>query len=246
MSFFPMLFARILLSALIVLATLPRRGVLFFLKGWFVFFAVNFFFAGGMLGIWMLFAPRGMLYYNGVVYFHLNPLTLLLSTMAAYLLLSLISRLSRGSRLSGSKCRAVLWLEGKSCTLEGFLDTGNGLYEPFSGIPVVVCQREAVRPLLGEELYLALKRGELSAVASQSKAIRLIPYAGVGKGGALPAVRLDELVTWREGEAYHTERVYMAITGEKLGDGWDAILHPDLIGTKITVGTGRKNGGVNG
>ena len=241
MGFFTLLITRILLSGLIVLAALSFRGVGQFFKGWFIFFAVNFFFAGVMLGIWMLFAPNGMLYYNGVVYFNVKPVTLLLSTVAAYLLLRLGGRLSRGGRLSGNRCRATIKLRGNTCALQALIDTGNSLYEPFSGIPVIVCRLEALKHLLTPSLYQALKKGDLEAAAEvPGVKIRMVPYAGLGSFGALPAIQIDELIIQRGKDLFKAELVYMALSGERFGEGYDAILNPDLIRVPLSDPRGRE------
>jgi len=240
LGFFIMLAYRILLSGMIVLAALSWAGWAHFLKGWFVFFAVSFFFAGAMLGIWLLFAPGGMIYYNGVVYFNINPITLLISTAAAYALLGLIGRLSRAGRLPGIKCRVTIKLNGKSCSLHALIDTGNSLYEPFSGIPVIVCSLQAVSFLLAPALASAIRAGDWEQTAKQAGTrIRVIPYAAMGSKGTLPALRVDELIIQREGELYKTELCYMAISAEKIGEGeGQAILNPDLIGRKLKMECG--------
>jgi len=240
MGFFPLLLTRILLSGLIVLAALPFRGAGQFFKGWFIFFAVNFFFAGVMLGIWMLFAPSGMLYYNGVVYFNVKPMTLLLATVAAYLLLRLGNWLSRGGRLSGNRCRATIKLKGNTCALEALIDTGNSLYEPFSGAPVIVCRLEALKHLLEAPFYQALKKGDLEAAARvPGVKFRMVPYAGLGSSGALPAIQIDELFIRRGNDLYKAELVYAALSNERFGEGYDAILNPDLIRVPWTEPKGR-------
>lgn len=234
LGFFPMLGVRMVLSAAIVAAAFPLTGPGRFLKCWFVFFAVSFFFAGVMLAIWMAFAPAGMLYYNGVVYFNVRPLALLACTAAAYLLLTLGNRISRGGRHPGIRCRVTLKLGEKRCSLQALVDTGNSLVEPFSGTPVVVCRLEAVRELLGEALAAALQRGDWEEAGRLAGGrIRLVPYRVVGGKGVLPALRGDRLYVPRGDALYQTERFYLAVTEGKLEEGCDALLNPDLIGEKL-------------
>ena len=237
MGFFALMGYRIALSGAIVLVALPRAGWRQLLVSWALFFAVNFFFAGVMLGIWMLFAPAGMLYYNGVVYFGINPLTLLGSTAAAYLLLGLWQRLSRAGRLSGTRCRVTLKLAGKSCTLEALIDTGNSLCEPFSGAPVIVCPLGAVRGILEPELASALRTGDLEQAARAAAGrIRMVPYAALGGSGTLPALRLDGLLAESGGVRYSSQLCYMAISNDNVGAGGaQAILNPDIIYRKLEV-----------
>ena len=240
MSFFVMLGNRVFLSAAIVLVALPWEGWGRFLRGWLTFFAVSFFFAGVMLGIWLLFSPNGMIYFNGVVYFNINPITLLVSTAVAYLLLGLLGRLSRGGRLAGTKCKITVKLGGKSCSLGALIDTGNSLYEPFSGLPVIVCPLCKVEEILPAGLAGAIRTGDLAGVARQAGVrIRLVPYAALGSKGTLPALRVDELIIRKEAGLYKAELCYMAISTDRLGEGGvQAILNPDLIGRKLKMECG--------
>ena len=240
MSFFAMLGYRVFLSAAIVMVALPWEGWGRFLRGWLTFFAVSFFFAGVMLGVWLLFSPGGMIYFNGVVYFNINPITLLVSTAAAYLLLGLIGRISRGGRLAGTKCKVNIKLGGKSCSLGALIDTGNSLYEPFSGLPVIVCPLAEVAAILPPGLVRAIRAGDLAEAARQAGLrIRLVPYAVLGGKGTLPALRVDELIIRKEGQLYKAELCYMAISADRLGEGGgQAILNPDLIGRKLKMECG--------
>ena len=239
-GFFAMLVYRLAVSGLIVMAALPWEGLSALVRGWGVFFAVNFFFAGVMLALWTVLTPSGMIYYNGVVYFDINPLLLLSGSVAAYLLLGVVSRFSRSGRLVGINCRAQIKLGGKVCSLPGLVDTGNSLYEPFSGIPVIICPLNSVAELLEPKLYNAIKSGDRhKAAMAAGTRLRIIPFAGVGGSGTLPALRVDELITQREGQLYKTELCYMAISTEKsLEGGRVAILNPDLTLRKLRMECG--------
>ena len=239
-GFWWMLAYRVFLSSLIVLAALPWEGPVQLLKGWGMFFLVNFFFAGAMLGVWLLFAPRGMLYLGGVVYFGINPMTLLIGAAAAYILLGLAHRLSRGGRLTGTKCRVTVKLGGNSCSLNALIDTGNSLYEPFSGVPVIVCPLREVSVLLDPALVQAIKAGDWQkTAASAGTRIRVVPYSAMGGKGTLPALRVDELIIQSGGQLYKAGQCYMAISAQKIGEGGgQAILNPDLVTTKLRMECG--------
>ena len=239
-GFFSMFAYRVFLSIMIVLVALPWEGAAQLLKGWGMFFAVNFFFAGAMLGIWLLFAPRGMVYLGGVVYFNINPMTLLIGAVAAYILLGLAHRLSRGGRLVGTKCRVTVKLNGNSCSLSALIDTGNSLYEPFSGVPVIVCPLQEISVLLDPVLAAAIKAGDWQKTAIRAGVrIRVVPYSAMGGKGTLPALRVDELIIQQGGQLYKAGLCYMAISAQKIGEGGgQAILNPDLIAAKLNMECG--------
>jgi len=239
-GFWGMFAYRVFLSGLIVLAALPWESAARFLKGWGMFFLVNFFFAGAMLGIWLLFAPRGMVYLGGIVYFNLNPMTLLVGASAAYVLLGFAYRLSRGGRLLGTKCKVTVKLNGSSRTLNALVDTGNSLYEPFSGVPVIVCPLREVSVLLDPALADAIKSGNWhEAVTKARTRMRVVPYSAMGGKGTLPAMRVDELIIQQEGQLYKAGLCYMAISAQRIGEGGgQAILNPDLIARKLSMECG--------
>jgi stage II sporulation protein GA (sporulation sigma-E factor processing peptidase) len=234
LGFFPTILLKIAVSAVMVFTAFSWMTYRVFLREWFLFFAVTFCFAGIMLGLWMALRPSGMLYYNGVVYFDISSLTLLVTTVAAYAVMEMIHRFIRAGRIKEHIYRAQITLGEKSVTMRGLVDTGNSLREPFSGMPVILCALETVAPLLPGQATEALLRGDFEQGKDCGLPLRGIPYSGVDGGGLLPAFRADGLLLTGEGESRRVERVYIAISrGPIGGDQYDAILHPDLVGQKI-------------
>jgi stage II sporulation protein GA (sporulation sigma-E factor processing peptidase) len=231
--------AKGIVSAVIVFIAFPYISIRQFGKQLFVFFAVSFFFAGVMLAIWMVFAPRGMLYYNGVVYFDVSSVTLIVTTAAAYILLSLGQRFSRKGRLAIKIYETEIFFRGRSVRLSALVDSGNSLTEPFSDIPVMVCglaDIAALLPIGAAECILTDGHMTGEFAARFDLPLRLIPYRGVKTRGAMPAFRPDYLLLSGYGETLRTESVYIGITPDApKGEGYRAILNPDLIGLSIPV-----------
>ena len=87
----------------------------------------------------------------------------------------------RFSGAKGGTCRLRLIGEGGAVTLTALRDTGNRLYDPFSGNPVVISAEEELIPLFSEE-----QRAILRATANESPEARL---AQLGKGFCLLPLR---------------------------------------------------------
>lgn len=98
MGVFLSILMKLVISAAIVLIAFSYINLRIFFKQLFLFFAVSFSFAGVMLGIWLAFSPKGMTYYNGVVYFDISSFLLIITTAVAYALLAIASRLTRGGQ----------------------------------------------------------------------------------------------------------------------------------------------------
>lgn len=229
--------SKLLVSAILVRIGMPFHGLRTFLWHWFVFFAVSFCFAGAMLGVWMLAAPEWMMYYNGVVYFNISTVSLILTTVAAYVLLSVMNRFGKVGRLEGSLCRMQIFLGGRMCALTGLVDTGNGLFEPFSGAPVVVCRLDAAAALFSPETLRALKNGSWTELDELRATFRIVPYSGVDGSGVLPAFAPDKLIVQDDKGERHIAYVYVALSVQQIGNSrYSAILNPELISVKIKSG----------
>jgi len=241
MGFLGELAGKLLVSAAIVRIAMPYHDIWGFLRQWFVFFAVSFFFAGVMLALWVTFAPRWMVYSNGVVYFDISSLALIIATIIAYLLLSVAGKLSRRGRMEGTLCGMQIFMGEQICALTGLMDTGNSLFEPFSGAPVIVCHVEAVATLFPGEVVEAIRAGRTEDLVNMGVPFRLVPYSGVGGKGVLPAFAPDRLII-RDGEGSHyIGHTYIALTAQKIGDSsYSAILNPELIRINTVNGGAKK------
>lgn len=236
MGFFLSILSKLLISAVIVLIAFPYINPVEFIKQLFLFFAVSFFFAGVMLGIWMAFTPNGMTYYNGVVYFNISSFSLIVATMIAYGLLLVGNRLARGGRLHTVIYKTTIFYGGKATVVTGLVDSGNSLYEPFSDTPVVVCWLEDIASILPREAVRSIRNGTTVTTdfAGIGMKMRLIPYDNIGGAGVIPAFKADKLILTRHKEKIRVESVYIAVSSQKVGDSrFNAILNPDLISMKI-------------
>lgn len=70
--------------------------------------------------------------------------------------------------LLDNECTAVLCKEGKRMEVVAILDSGNSLYDPYTGQPICVLSRAAYEPL-----------------AEEGESFRLVPYKSVGESNGL-------------------------------------------------------------
>lgn len=180
-----------------------------------VFFGVSAAFAGAVMAA-ALVSGRSPGLGSGVPFG-----TLVLSFALFYALFTLVFRTSGSHRVRGEIRRLTVTYRGRRVTLPALTDTGNGLREPVSGLPVTVCSLEAVAPLLEPEVLDILRAHPDAAGAIEALAERNIyqffpvPYRAVGmKGGLLPAFRPDSV---RSG--YRELTTLIAIDPAGLGEG---------------------------
>lgn len=108
---------------------------------------------------------------------------------------------------------AVLSIHGQRVALRALIDTGNGLYEPFSRQPVMVAERSCIGRYFKEEDMCA---------------VRAVPFHSVGKrAGILYALPAD-FVEISELHVRHSP-VMVALYDGCVGGGCQALLHPDML-----------------
>ncbi len=190
--------------------------------------AVTVSYGGLMLALWLLVSPHGLIVNNGAVYMDIPPGLLVLVTVVCYALTSLFSGRLRRRNLIRSRCRLVIYDRGRQVSIDAIVDTGNLLTEPFSGLPVIVTEAEALGDVLPEGCD-SFAGGTVSG-QSAPPSLRVIPYSGVGGGGMMLAFRPERITAALPGEQPRTAEAYIGIlTGGHVGREHHAIVSPDIL-----------------
>lgn len=229
---------KILFLTIMVAIAFGAKSVKAYTKYFAAFFISNFVFAGIMLAVCTFLLPNGAMYKNGVVYFDIDILTLTISAIVCYIILSLLSRLTR-SRVP-PKCIYDIRITAGEKSVEGkaLFDSGNTLCDCFSGKPVIIAEEEFV-----ENLY---DKSNLSDM----KNFRLIPFTTIKNGGALPAFMADEVEIEINGSPARAKEIYIAVTDKKIvSGGYSALLGVpffDAVEYSIKRGKSAERGRIKG
>ena len=137
---------------------------------------------------------------DSALYINVPFRVLLLSFAMCYFALTLgLKRLGR--KRARETLEVQITLCEKTAVLRALRDTGNELYDPLSGLPVMVADLEAALHLLPETAVLALNHDpgdfieQVSREESLKTRFRLVPYSAVGlKSALLPVFRPDGLM----------------------------------------------------
>ncbi|GAV21787.1 sigma-E processing peptidase SpoIIGA [Carboxydothermus pertinax] len=106
---------------------------------------------------------------------------------------------------------------GKKVTLKSYLDTGNQLYDPLSGWPVIIVEYRAVKKILPQDFFA-------------SNRARKIPFRAVGKErGYLWGFIPDWLKIWQEREVWLVKKAVVAVTFQSLNSDYMALLSEELL-----------------
>lgn len=159
---------------------------------------------------------------------HVSFGALLLAFAVFYVLFTAVFRSVTRRRTKGSIGTLTVTYRGRRAVLPALLDTGNGLREPVSGLPVAVCALKSALPLFDGPAAKILSRQPDPALALEELfdagicSFLLVPYRAVGvSSGMLLAFRPDGI---RIGQRELTCLVALAPQGVGDGAGYSAIV----------------------
>ena len=222
--------AKILFGVIMTAAAFGFGGTKRFLKTAACLFFICFGFAGVMFLLWLIIAPPGMAYQNGVAYFNISPVTLVIASVACYFALKLLSVFVRQKAPDNTLFKLKLTLAGAGADVTAMLDTGNALIEAMTGLPVIVAEIGSVKALLpGNITEAMLKDGADSLPLHLKRRYRIIPFSSLGGKGTLVAFKLDNVeLAYPDGHKKNSDAV-LALYFGRLSAG----SHTALIGNEL-------------
>lgn len=230
---------KLVLSATIVAVSYKIRSLRTFLKLIIYFYIVSFLFGGIIFAVQQFFAPPLLYVKNGIAYFDISPIYLIIASAVCYIIVALFSRMLHKNAIKQKIYKAELLLDDKSVRFDALMDTGNDLKDSVSGTPVMVAEYKTAEKLIPQEIQSVFKNGELNNVdvveyTDFKNRFRVVPFSSVGSiGGLLPAFKPDKLIIF-SGNCETTD-VIVAVTQKKLSkDGtFTALLNPLMMRQKI-------------
>ena len=129
---------------------------------------------------------------------------------------------------------------GRSCILTALIDTGNELYDPVSGKPVIVGEYSTLSTLLPQGIRQAVSKYgendpakvlEFAAIDGWERRLRLVPFASIGKShGLLLGFRPDNVIIHNE-DKMQNKNVIICFYHKKFpqAGGYKAIVNPDVL-----------------
>ena len=196
---------RFLWGGVLIVLAFPYVSLATYLRQYAVFLGVNILAAGIVLA---LRSKNGRLYLrNGIVYYDMSLFSLALGMVLAYFLVRALCAMLKNQPEKEQFASVTLTINQNSVELLGFWDTGNGLRDYFSGLPVVVCEYRKAAPYLTREqrefVDLVLSGPSLHPPERDSLAhcgMRLVFYNSAKDEGVLPALKPDYFAIKKDGE----------------------------------------------
>lgn len=154
---------------------------------------------------------------------------LLWGAILFYLLLRFGQRyLSRFGTKRNLYCQLIIERAGKTCHLDGFLDTGNGL-ETKSKQPVIVAEFSACMGLFSKDCALQLLQKEIP-----TEGFEKITYSALGtQNGELPVFFADTVTVIQEKKQVVQNHVAVGLYFDAFAGNYTALVPPIFIEEEI-------------
>ena len=219
---------KLFMSVTIIAATFGIKKPTQFFKILIYFYSVNFLFSGIMMAVWCWFKPNGKQVNNGVVYFNISPVILIISTIISYIIIEAINKIVNKRRLDHKIINLKIKFRTNQISITAKIDTGNFLKEPFSGLPVIVARETSVKPLLPVNTYEQIKDYSADKFTDiLNLKIRMIPFKTISEESVLPAFKPDCI---KINESEVQKEVYIALCEDKfMPQNAEALINPEIL-----------------
>lgn len=221
---------KIFLCALIAFVAFGYTGFRAYAVSVLFLMLVSFVFSGLMLCVWLFAAPMKMLFINGTVYFGIDTMTIILSTCAAYGVVRIIRYILDKNGKTDGKYTVIIKNNGRECRLSALADSGNGMIDCFSGLPVIVCRRDMCADVSPPAIEMIENNSDISDIGTQMiKGVRIMPFSTVGKGGLICMFKAESVVI--DDETNEEKYPVNALIGIVIGgrQEYEAIFNPKIL-----------------
>ena len=124
------------------------------------------------------------------------------------------------------KCKVKIRYNGAEREIDGTIDTGNTLKEPFSGACVIVARAEIFRDMFDADEYM--KMSEISQKPPKT-GVRLILFKSVGGVGLIPAIKPDYVKLISDNEEMDVNAYLALCSSENMTGDVQSLVPAELI-----------------
>ncbi len=181
---------KVLLSLVMVYIAFHPSNVKLLIKQLVVFYLVSFAFGGCAFCLLYFIRPQDILIRNGVLTGTYPIKIALLGGIVGFVIVNIAFKVVKGKLTKKDMfCEVTVFLNHKQKTIKAFIDTGNLLKDPISGMPVMVIEAVELEEILPKEIVMHIndilegkKIDILSELPNEYKLkFRVIPFSSLGK-----------------------------------------------------------------
>ena len=185
---------KVILSVVMVYISFHPQNVKQLFKELIIFYLVSFAFGGCAFALLYFIKPQDILARNGVLTGTYPIKIALLGGIVGFVIVNIAFKVVKG-KLSKKDmfCNISIFINGKEKEIKAFIDTGNLLKDPISGIPVIVVEVSELEEMIPKEIVENLNeilQGKDTKVLTEipedyKLKFRIIPFSSLGKQNGL-------------------------------------------------------------
>lgn len=202
---FELFILKILISIIMILASFSYKNIKYFMKNFFFLYSASMILGGFLYFLNVQFSYKQ----KGLVFYH-DGLSINFIFLLIFSPLILYIYIRQGLTLKNNFSnyyKVNLYFNNKKIRLNGFLDTGNKLKDPYSGKPIIIVNEKRIK--------------------QPSDKFFLVPMKTVGGESFIKCFKIDELEIVGIGKK---KNVLLGVTKTKIEmEGIDCILHQSLL-----------------
>lgn len=224
--------SRVPAALLFIFISFRNVSLRVFVRLFSAFFLVNFIFAGAMLALWYFVHPGNMYLSSFIIYFDIEPLTLIILTAVCYFIIKAVTCLIKIRQPKNTIFDMTLHINNKQTVMKAFFDTGNNLIDPFTGKQVIIVSRSALSFFFpeGTDIYAQAQSLGLN--------VRFLPFDSLGGSSLLHCFRAERVQIKGLSVNVTLKEPLIALTDKKIKGGAFSALLPSGIFDNITSETG--------
>lgn len=181
------------------------------------FILINIVFTGLCFALWRISSGKMIYVKNFTVYFDISLIMLIIITILVYFIMTIADYFLINRRNLSGIYTISFSLFNRDYSLNGIVDTGNNLYDYFSGRSVIICKSNELLGLYNELLNQNINSG-----------FRLIPYATISGDSLIPIKSLQGIKITDENGKCKEVRACIGITSCE-SDKPAAIFNPSIL-----------------
>lgn len=218
-----------LISALIiVIVTFSKNKFKGILKLTFIFFTINFIFAGLITLLYEITNLKIIVVNNYCVYFDIPIIFFAVSTIVAYFAICLITYIFEKNFSLHHSYKVIIEIFGHKYLFNAICDTGNSLYDSFTGKPVVICNSKQLFDEVGFDINNKNIEQIYKNILNKNKKIRLLPYSTIKGNGLIPIIKPEKISIENEKNECKSVDAFIGITNNCNRQS-EAIFNPSLL-----------------
>lgn len=209
------LIIRIISIFLIVICSYKFTTLNEIIKASLCFLLISFIYSGFMICVILFVNPPQLIYENGVAYYEIDFLNIVLLSAGGFFIISIVEKLFKRKLNCNYLFYTEIFTNGKSVKGRGFVDTGNTLKDPFSGKEIIVASLNAVSSVTPSEIRDYLHNKNTNKISR----IRLIPITTLTGTGLLPVFIADRISIKNGNRQIEKTDIPIAVSKDKLCNG---------------------------